>query len=85
MVYSICLTKPFVAVEQESQNGMVSVKVAELQLAIHQGDKEHAINVFKGQCVGTRGRQYIFIQQYCHYYLPKGQIHDLKDLLLTIL
>ena len=50
MIYSICLTKPFVSVEQESQDGMVSVKVAELQLAIHQGDKEHAINVFKGQC-----------------------------------
>jgi len=48
MIYSICLTKPFVFVEQESQNGVVSVKVTQLQLAIHQGDKEHAINVFKG-------------------------------------
>jgi len=51
MIYSISLTKPHLSVEQESQDGMVSVKVTELQLAIHQGDKEHAINVFKGQCV----------------------------------
>ena len=48
MIYSICLTKPSVSVEQESQNGMVSVKVTQLQLAIHQGDKEHAINAFNG-------------------------------------
>ena len=46
--YSMLLSEARVAVEQESHDSVISIKLSELAMGIHGAVEDHMINIFKG-------------------------------------